>query len=281
MEMSTLWLSFFGVTTEVYASTTDCVELAFFFRRFMVEAQSASDIRVELTSASDSGFFRSLLRKDGSLKSVRVVSPEGVTETSFSGWSGRPSPLPPFGYQPLRDRVCVLPGACVEAPDGTTLIIRGSTHAGKTAVEVTLALRGYHVLSDHLIVLDRTSGQVFPYMTPVGFRGALLEQHRASLSLVETRSTFSEQTGEVVLADLEAVIPGCAAQWPRTPHAVIHVGPVASGPDWRTLCFPRDAAEDALRLLPPDTCPIGTVGDMSHELWSSPTFTHDQCSGLG
>ncbi|MFE9904073.1 hypothetical protein [Streptomyces achromogenes] len=88
-----------------------------------------------------------------------------------------PSPVPPFGLPPLRDRVRLRHGAALAAPDdgGRALAVTGASGTGKSVVVAHLLRLGWRFVSDDLLVLDRRSrGRLYYYGRPVGVRARSL-----------------------------------------------------------------------------------------------------------
>lgn len=204
---------FFGAKVRVLVRTTDLEDLRFFYGHFM-EAHVAGfipDLTVELECSDwpSRGFFASLLAKDGLRKTIRVRSRTSdgiVDERTFTDWSDAPSPLPPFAYTPLADRLAVTPAAVVRTPHGRTIMLTGPHYVGKTATALAICKQGGRLVSDSTAVFDVTSGQALSFESPLGFRRASLLALTPILDATVHRLTVSPDTGLVGLVSPRHVL---------------------------------------------------------------------------
>lgn len=203
-------LDFFGTVVRVRCTPADADDLDFFFGPHRAAPGARARFRVEL-SAGEGGFLRSLLAKDDAPKSFRLsVEPGGrlIEERHFTRWSSVPSPLPPF--RAMREEVAAVQATVLER-DGCCLAFHGEPHSGKTSLGLALLARGWALVSDQLLVVERATGAVRPYLTPTGVRGRTLAALReGALAGLELRRSFCTVSGEVVLArpeSLGAVVP--------------------------------------------------------------------------
>jgi hypothetical protein len=200
-------LDFFGVVVRVVCSPADARDLDFFFGPHLAGPAATPHCRVELRGTTG-GFLTSLLAKDEAPKTFRLLSePEGelIEERSFTRWSSVPSPVPPFRL--LRDRVGLVQ-ATVLARGDVCVAFHGEPHNGKTSVGLALSARGWSVVSDQLLVVERATGAVRPYLTPTGVRGRTLAAMRDhALAGLDQRRSFCTVSGEVVLARPESLGP--------------------------------------------------------------------------
>ncbi len=198
-------LDFFGTVVRVVCSPADAADLDFFFRPHLASPTAKPGYRVELFGTRG-GFLQSLLAKDEEPKTFRLLSePDGalIEEREFNRWSSAPSPLPPF--QVMRDGIAVIQ-ATVLARGNQSVAFFGDPHNGKTSLGLALLARGWALASDQLLVVERATGSVRPYLTPVGVRGRTLAAMRDGvLAGLEQRRSFSTVSGEVVLARPESL----------------------------------------------------------------------------
>lgn len=195
---------FFGCLVDVAVQQADVSDLEFFYGAFQTSTDRRPDLRVSLGCPDwpERGFFASLLAKDELAKSVRILRQDGSqAENRFTTWSDLPSPLPPFDQPPLADRVRTYPGACVRLRSGRLIVLLGKNYVGKTSTAIALCRRGARLVSDSVLVADRSSGSLLPYETPLGFRSQSLrslidEKLRRGL---DHRLTVSPDTGLVAL----------------------------------------------------------------------------------
>jgi hypothetical protein len=203
-------LNFFGVIVELSVECPEDEYDAHFFYGPHCISTGTPELKVTLKCHPwpERGFFTSLLRKDGLLKSMQI-EPIGGDPTSheFSHWSGVASPLPPFRDSQLWQRVGSQSGACVLHPDGRGILLMGQNYVGKTATMLELCgKRGYRLVSDSLIVVDPASRKALSYASPLGFRRQNLQSYLPVLRQVPTRDTVNPSTGIVVLARPEHIL---------------------------------------------------------------------------
>ncbi|WP_441248523.1 hypothetical protein [Kitasatospora sp. McL0602] len=198
-------LDFFGTVVRVSCSPADAEDLDFFFGPHTAPPTARADYRVELLGTRG-GFLRSLLAKDDEPKTFRLRSEPGgelIEERRFTRWSSVPSPLPPFRV--LRDAIGLVQ-ATVLARGGRCVAFFGEPHSGKTSLGLALSARGWALVSDQLLVVERATGAVRPYLTPTGVRGRTLAAMRDGvLAGLEQRRSYCTVSGEVVLARPESL----------------------------------------------------------------------------
>lgn len=207
MRTETRLIEFFGTAVEVRCGACDAEDIDFFFAPHVTTTGSATPAYiVELTAPR--GFLRSLLAKDDAEKTFRVYSANDgvlIEERTFTRWSAVPSPLPPFRL--LRGEIGVIQ-ATVVACNGLCLALSGKPHSGKTSLGLQLAARGWTLVSDQLLVVQRRTGLVCPYLAPLGVRGQTLAALRDGvLAQVACRATHSPVSGQVLLARPESLAP--------------------------------------------------------------------------
>ena len=230
-QTQTLLLNFFGHPVNVVCSPQDADDVRFLFGPHVVTATPArtNAARVHL-EAEDGGFFASLFAKDGRTKRFSVHDDAGdlTEERSFARWSRTPSPLPPF--QLLRDHISLVQGT-VLAKGSVSVALLGPPHSGKTTLGMSLAQRGWRLVSDQLLVVDRVSGVTYPYLVPVGLRGTTLAEFREkhAANPVTHRETVSEVTGLVWLVRPEVFGPTVPVDMRLSGTSLIHVNRLETG----------------------------------------------------
>ncbi|MDI2130086.1 hypothetical protein [Yinghuangia seranimata] len=195
-----LTLEFLGIT--VRATTTAPADLRFAFGPHIVADAarpahaSASTLHVDFV--------------DGDPPHVVVRAPDGTPLLNrpyrgWPGWEGVPPPVPPFAVLGSR---YVLVQAAVLTRNGTTVALIGSPQSPRARVGLALAQRGWSFVSPQLLVLERDSGVVMPYLAPLELRGEALAELRGTIGTrTPHRSIVSPVSGEVVLVRPEAVAP--------------------------------------------------------------------------
>lgn len=265
----TLPFDFFGAKVRVRVRHADVEDLRFFYGHFMEEDEcGAADLDVEL-ECSDwpvRGFFASLLAKDGLRKTIRVRSGDGSTlldDRTFTDWSDDPSPLPPFAYAPLVNRLAVTPAAVVRTPRGRVIMLTGPHYVGKTATALAICDCGGQLVSDSTAVFDVDSGRALAFESPLGFRRASLLTRTEMLDETDHRLTVSPDTGLVVLVSPRHVL-GKRNTDGAALHAVValrwgeRVTVTVTEKRLRVPWFSRAESFDPTRILPTRTITVST-----------------------
>ena len=126
-----------------------------------------------------------------------------VLRRQFRSWTNVPAPIPPFAA--FEDRLCLLP-AIVLTRSGLVLAVSGSALSAKGGIGIALARRGWAFVSGQLLVVDRRSGQVLPYLAPVELRGpAARELTGSGLAAGTWRSVPSRISADVLLVRPESL----------------------------------------------------------------------------
>ncbi|MFE6056080.1 hypothetical protein ACFQ6N_35490 [Kitasatospora sp. NPDC056446] len=209
LPLTDLYFDFYDVITRLRCHSADTAEALFYFGGQRVEPAAPERTEVVVTLSCpewpERGFFTSLLRKDGLTKRIEVDrrTEDGwrrEVDHTFTDWSELPSPLPPFRYSRLWERLAVGPGTCLELADGTGVLLTGDNYIGKTSAALVLCSRGARLVSDSLAVLDVDSGSFLRHDSPLGFRREGRRHHLARILDGEHRETVSPDTGLVLLA---------------------------------------------------------------------------------
>ncbi|MEW1911097.1 hypothetical protein AB0442_22045 [Kitasatospora sp. NPDC085895] len=149
-------LNFFGIDVVVDGADRDAV--AFHFGPHTVRRPPAPDhLRVEFGGTAGTGEF--LVRRGDGTPLLR---------RAFRGWGNVPPPLPPFAV--LADRFHLVQ-AVVLARGATTVALIGGPYAEQANVAAALAHRSWEFVSGRMLVVDRRTGQVLPYLAPLEVRG--------------------------------------------------------------------------------------------------------------
>ncbi len=248
-------VDFFGTRVRVVCDPADAEDVDFFFGPHVVPAgRGEGGVRYVVELRGTGGFLRSLLAKDERAKTFRILDAGGalLEERTFTRWSAVPSPLPPFRL--LRAEVAVVQ-ATVLVHDDRCVAFCGPPHSGKTSLGLLLAARGWALVSDQLLVVRRATGEVCPYLAPLGVRGRTLEGMREGvLAGLPRRDAYCSVSGEVVLTRPEGLAPVVrVADRPRAPRLVTvrrEPGPPGIRPaELVPRVWPPDARPDLGRAL--------------------------------
>jgi hypothetical protein len=150
-------LDYFGIRVRVSGASTDLAEVAFHAGPHAL-AVAAQPPHLDIAIGDAAGCSREAIVRRGELV---------VSRRRFRGWTNVPAPIPPFAV--LADRLGLLQ-ATVLARGGSVLAVVGSALSAKGAISVALARRGWAFVSGQLLVLDRRSGHVLPYLAPIELR---------------------------------------------------------------------------------------------------------------
>ena len=171
---TTVVTRFRGVTVEFRCpDPADTAHLRYYLSDHLLTDGSPAELAVRLETADGGSFTRAL--GTATTKRVWWRTPTGPWRL-YEQWDTHarlPSPVPPFGLPPLRDRLRLRHGAALAAPDGSarTLAVTGDSGAGKSVILVHLLHQGWAFVSDDLLVMDRQDpGRLYYYGRPVGVR---------------------------------------------------------------------------------------------------------------
>ncbi|MER6071437.1 hypothetical protein ABT187_21835 [Streptomyces sp. NPDC001817] len=188
-------LDFFGMEVGVIAADRD--EVAFHFGPHVVRNSASPDqLRVEFFESTGSAPAEFLVRRGDGTPLLR---------RAFRGWGNVPPALPPFAA--LQDRFCLVP-AVVLARGNTPVALIGGPYAEQANVGAALAQRSWEFVSGRLLVLDRRTGEVLPYLVPLQARGRSAAWLRgAGLQSELCRAVTSPTGAEVLLVRPECLGP--------------------------------------------------------------------------
>ncbi|MFI6446414.1 hypothetical protein [Kitasatospora sp. NPDC050543] len=204
-------LNFFGIDVCVVSGDRD--EIAFHFGPHTVKGPAAPDqLRVEFACSRSAAPDEFLVRRGDGTPLLR---------RTFRGWGNVPPALPPFAA--LGDRFCLTP-AVVLAKGGTTVALIGGPYSEQANVGAALAQRSWEFVSGRLLVLDRATGQVLPYLVPLEVRGRSAAWLRgAGLPDRQWRTTTSPIGGEVLLVRPECLGPVAPVQARLAPPTLVRL----------------------------------------------------------
>ncbi|MFE1100307.1 hypothetical protein ACFW4K_07300 [Nocardiopsis alba] len=291
MKVGYVDFNFFGQSVRMSGEEHDLVDARFFYSGHLAMSDAdAPDLLVDISCCDlpQRGFFTSLLAKDRLRKRIRLSArtEEGWGEprtTEFTSWSGVSSPLPPFRDSSLWRRVATYSGTTMTMPDGRGMVITGNNYVGKTATSLQLHERGYGLISDSVVVLDSESGELLPYLSPIGYRRENLRRNYDWISTVPHRETISPDTGLVVLVRPEDALPEQSERDPVPFDVLVHLrraggessSTVLSTPDigWYTG-VPRNVVDSLVpqnihAVTVPENAPPDEVADQIEKAMAS------------
>ncbi|MGW3170658.1 hypothetical protein [Streptomyces sp. NPDC001153] len=230
-------LNFFGIEVAVISADRD--EVAFHFGPHIVKNPGGpGQLRVEFSPSAGPAPAEFLVRRGDGTPLLR---------RAFRGWGNVPPALPPFAA--LQDRFCLVP-AVVLAKAGATVALIGGPYAEQANVGAALAHRSWEFVSGRLLVLDRRTGEVLPYLVPLQARGRAAAWLRgAGLPNELCRAVTSPAGAEVLLVRPECLGP---------------VAPVRARLGPPTLVQLCRSADESVRLTPAEFAvqawPEGSAG---------------------
>ncbi len=190
-------LEFFGVGFTVVGEQLP--DLAFQFGPHLARTRRA-DYQLEL-SPPEAGIRTrdvTMRRGDGAVMLRRPLA----------GWRSATPALPPLTA--LSDRFAVIP-ACVMTDRQVTIALIGDTSSERTRIGVSLADRGWRMVSGQLLVLDRRTGRALPFHTPLQFTGrtgdGLRRQHPDPAVCRPGRTSFGEPTTLIRPEAMTSIVP--------------------------------------------------------------------------
>ncbi|GAA2734805.1 hypothetical protein [Streptomyces nogalater] len=171
---------FLGTTVDFHcAHPRDADHLRYYLDDHLLPERARDDTQVSVRLEADGDGCLTAALGTATPKRVWWRAPGGPW-LLYEEWGVQarlPSPVPPFGLPPLRDRVRLRHGAALAAPDGEgrALAVTGASGTGKSVVVLHLLRQGWRFVSDDLLVLDRrTRGRLYYYGRPVGVRARSL-----------------------------------------------------------------------------------------------------------
>ncbi|MGW3040502.1 hypothetical protein ACWC9T_10730 [Kitasatospora sp. NPDC001159] len=234
-------LNFFGI--EIALVQADRDEISFQFGPHLTGISRHPDqLRVEFSRTPGKGVPGDFL--------VRRSDGTPLLRRTFRGWGNLPPAVPPFAA--LQDRFC-LAQAVVLAKGGTTVALIGGPYSEQANVGAALAQRSWEFASGRLLVLDRRTGHVLPYLAPLEARGPAAARLRAAgLPEGMWRTVTSPVGGEVLQVRPECLGPTVPVRARLAPPALVR------------LCR---SADEEVRLTPweftAQTWPAGSAGLLS------------------
>ncbi len=257
-------LRFSGI--EVEAVAPERSEVEFHFGPHMTADSAYGDrLRVEFSFAGPSS------APIGSEFLVRRGDGTPLLRRAFRGWGGLPPSLPPFAV--LEGRYALVQ-AVVLAKGGVSAALIGGPYSEKVNIAAALAHLSWEFVSGQLLVLDRTTRQILPYLVPLEVRTDAAGWLRgAGLPAGRWRSSVAPSGGEVLL-----VRPECLG-------GTVPVDRRLAVPALVRLCR---TAEDAVSLTPwefvPPTWPPGAedalAGAATYRLDISRPSGAEEAAGL-
>lgn len=192
MVTTALQLEYFGIRVRVAAPPTDLADVAFHAGPHVRPTAEAPHFEVAIEALR--GGVRQAIVRRGELTALR---------RPFRSWTNLPPPIPPFAA--VEDRLALLP-AVVLAREGIVLALIGSGLSAKGSIGIALARRGWAFVSGQLLVVDRRTGQVRPYLAPVELRGAAVRELASSgLAGGTWRSMPSRISSDAILVRPESL----------------------------------------------------------------------------
>ena len=194
MVTTALHLDYFGIRVRVSATAADLAEVAFHAGPHLRTTPEPAPPHFDVRLATADGCVREAIVRRGELTVLR---------RPFRSWSNVPAPVPPFAA--LEDRLCLVP-AIVLARGSSVLAVIGSALSPKGGIGVALARRGWAFVSGQLLVLDRRTGYVLPYLAPVELRGGVARELATSgLAAGTSRRVPSKVSPDVLLVRPESL----------------------------------------------------------------------------
>lgn len=205
-------LNFFGLQIALVQADRD--EISFHFGPHLTGISRDPDqLRVEFSRAPGKDAPGDFL--------VRRSDGTPLLRRTFRGWGNVPSAVPPFAA--LQDRFC-LAQAVVLAKGGATVALLGGPYSEQANVGAALAQRSWEFVSGRLLVLDRRTGHVLPYLAPLEARGPAAAWLRgAGLPDGTCRSVTSPVGGEVLLVRPESLGPVVPVRARLAPPALVRL----------------------------------------------------------
>jgi hypothetical protein len=252
-------LRFSGI--EVEAVAPDRAEIEFHFGPHVArDSVHADRLRVEFTRSGSASGANPLphsvpVAPAGAEFLVRRSDGTPLLRRAFRSWGDLPPALPPYAV--LQDRF-VLSQAVVLAKGGASVALIGGPYSEKVNIAATLARLSWEFVSGQLLVLDRATRQVMPYLVPLEVRGEAAAWLRgAGLPEGRWRCGRALSGGEVLLVRPEC-LGGTVPVQSRIPR-----------PSLVRLCR---TADDRVGLTPWDFVPHAWPAGSEDALAGMPTY---------
>lgn len=197
-----MYFDFYGLKVKVNVTTEKDMELVRFqYITFETKPIEKNDIEFFfLTEDSEFGFFDAVFQKRKDLKKLSYYYQDGALNlyNSFTEWSGKTTPFPPFIFEPLVSRYVYLQGSSVEIENNAYSFLGKPFNGKSTLVNWCLNLiPNAKYLADDITIVNINNLDVEPYHTSSGIREDAKDWFKKISSNQSSVTTISEVTGPV------------------------------------------------------------------------------------
>lgn len=168
---------FFGLRCDIIVPTqVDVEHFLYYFSHFHC-CSDPPDLEIRLEVEQTGMSFVGGLLEESVEKRIFVKEGEKPLKLydRFANRSNRPSPIPPFGFAPLRDSLHVIHGASIVSPNGDSILMIGGSFSGKSVLTLEMLHRGWRFQSDDLTILTKNSLETLAFPRPIGVREKTFE----------------------------------------------------------------------------------------------------------
>ncbi len=216
-------LDFWGAKVNIWVGTKEEADDWRVFYRYFVASSAAKsdfDLFLDVDKADGGNFLRSIFGKDGLPKKMilRGPGPSAQVLAQFERWSTVATPLPPFRFPPLNNKLAVINAGSVQSAQGQGILFVAPPYQGKSTLVNAIVERGGSPLADNISVLDINTTKILPYLTPSGVREETIDHLSPARKAIDSMDrpfrTISEVTGPVYLLHFDTLFPEAKAPVP-------------------------------------------------------------------
>jgi len=226
-----LTFDFWGVKCRVLSvHKPDIAHMAYYFGEFMVKPEPP-DVDVFLQTGNPERSFVENLTDPATEKKIlfRTDGTDWQVWEAFTKESKNPALVPPFYLPPLLDRVLLLHGAALSAPNdkgndngrgnGKGLLVFGAPKSGKSLISLALGNKGFGFLADDQVVYDFQGKNILAYRRPLGIRENTWKLLGLEGQKIEGAAQLDTPEGTTFMVRAEALGLDISAQKARPAHA--------------------------------------------------------------
>lgn len=196
-----IYFDFYNLKVKVNVLTDEDVKLLTFqYQTFITKPHSSPSIEYYFITKDESiGFFEAIFNKKNKLlKEVYIQNKELTKYSSFTDWSDKTTPFPPFIFEPLKSNYLYLQGSSITYNNKAISFLGRPFNGKSTLANWSLSLiENTAYLADDITIVSIDSLIVKPYQTSSGIRKDANAWFKKINKIKSKITTVSEVTGLV------------------------------------------------------------------------------------